>query len=396
MKGKKILIGISAGIAAYKIPLLVRLFKKAGCEVKILMTEKSVDFVTPLTLSTLSENPVYIKPFAENGVWNSHVDLSLWADAMIIAPATANTMGKMVNGIADNLLIATYLSARSQVFIAPTMDLDMYQHPSTQRNLKTLKEYGHVIIEPDSGELASGLRGEGRMKEPSEIFAIIEDFFKKKTDLAGKRVVVSAGPTFEHIDPVRFIGNHSSGLMGIKIAEECAKRGAQVDLVLGPTSLSARDERIKTHRVTTAKQMFDLCLPLFKSSQIGIMAAAIADFTPKHISDIKIKKGNNPPAIELIPTADVLAAMGEIKTSEQVLVGFALETNDEISNALSKLNRKNLDFIVLNSLNDVGAGFGTSTNKVTILKKDGSKLDFELKSKQDVAKDIVNQIVEIF
>ncbi len=395
MQGKKILIGISAGIAAYKIPLLIRLFKKAGCEVKVLMTEKSIDFVTPLTISTLSGNPVYIKPFGESGVWNSHVELSLWADAMIIAPATANTMGKMVNGIADNLLIATYLSARSQVFIAPTMDLDMFHHPSTQRNISTLKEFGHIIIEPDSGELASGLSGEGRMKEPSEIFEVISDYFKKKSDLTGKRVLVSAGPTHEAIDPVRFIGNSSTGLMGIKIAEECAKRGATVSLVLGPTNLSTNSPNINIIKITSANDMHKECLNLFPSSDIGIMAAAIADFTPKVKADLKIKKGNNPAAIELIPTIDVLAEMGKTKSKSQVLVGFALETNDEIENAKSKLSRKNLDFIVLNSLNDKGAGFATSTNKITILGKDEIKIEFDLKSKEEVAVDIVDQIVEL-
>jgi phosphopantothenoylcysteine decarboxylase/phosphopantothenate--cysteine ligase len=396
LSGKKILIGISAGIAAYKIPYLIRLLKKAGVEVQVVITPTAKDFVTPLTLSTLSENPVLGEPFdAKSGSWNSHVDLALWADLIVIAPATANTMAKMVTGITDNLLTAVCLSARSQIMIAPTMDLDMYKNAVTQRNIKALTDLGHIILEPNTGELASGLRGEGRMQEPEQLFDAIESFFKKKTPLTGKTVLVSAGPTYESIDPVRFIGNHSTGLMGVKIAETAAEAGANVILVSGPGVARVENKNIEQINITSAGEMFDVCMKHFPSCDIGIMAAAIADFTPKTKANQKIKKGNKPPVIELVPTEDVLLNMGRIKKENQILVGFALETDNEVDNAISKLERKNLDFIVLNSLRDNGAGFGHQTNKVVFIDRDKTQKDFPLKSKAEVAEDIISHITEI-
>jgi phosphopantothenoylcysteine decarboxylase/phosphopantothenate--cysteine ligase len=396
LSGKKILIGISAGIAAYKIPYLIRLLKKAGAEVQVVITPTAKDFVTPLTLSTLSENPVLSEPFdAKSGSWNSHVDLALWADLIVIAPATANTMAKMVTGITDNLLTAVCLSARSQIMIAPTMDLDMYKNAVTQRNIKALTDLGHIILEPNTGELASGLRGEGRMQEPEQLFDAIESFFKKKTPLTGKTVLVSAGPTYESIDPVRFIGNHSTGHMGVKIAETAAEAGANVILVSGPGVARVENKNIEQINITSAGEMFDVCMKHFPSCDIGIMAAAIADFTPKTKANQKIKKGNKPPVIELVPTEDVLLNMGRIKKENQILVGFALETDNEVDNAISKLERKNLDFIVLNSLRDNGAGFGHQTNKVVFIDRDKTQKDFPLKSKAEVAEDIISHITEI-
>jgi phosphopantothenoylcysteine decarboxylase/phosphopantothenate--cysteine ligase len=396
LSGKKILIGISAGIAAYKTPYLIRLLKKAGAEVQVVITPTAKDFVTPLTLSTLSENPVLSEPFdAKSGSWNSHVDLALWADLIVIAPATANTMAKMVTGITDNLLTAVCLSARSQIMIAPTMDLDMYKNAVTQRNIKALTDLGHIILEPNTGELASGLRGEGRMQEPEQLFDAIESFFKKKTPLTGKTVLVSAGPTYESIDPVRFIGNHSTGLMGVKIAETAAEAGANVILVSGPGVARVENKNIEQINITSAGEMFDVCMKHFPSCDIGIMAAAIADFTPKTKANQKIKKGNKPPVIELVPTEDVLLNMGRIKKENQILVGFALETDNEVDNAISKLERKNLDFIVLNSLRDNGAGFGHQTNKVVFIDRDKTQKDFPLKSKAEVAEDIISHITEI-
>jgi len=396
LSGKKILIGISAGIAAYKIPYLIRLLKKAGAEVQVVITPTAKDFVTPLTLSTLSENPVLSEPFdAKTGSWNSHVDLALQADLIVIAPATANTMAKMVTGITDNLLTAVCLSARSQIMIAPTMDLDMYKNAVTERNIKALSDLGHIILEPNTGELASGLRGEGRMQEPEQLFDAIESYFKKKTPLTGKTVLVSAGPTYESIDPVRFIGNHSTGLMGVKIAETTAEAGANVILVSGPGVARVENKNIEQINITSAGEMFDICMKHFPSCDIGIMAAAIADFTPKTKAGQKIKKGNKPPVIELVPTEDVLLNMGRIKKENQILVGFALETDNEVDNAISKLERKNLDFIVLNSLRDKGAGFGHQTNKVVFIDRDKTLKDFPLKSKAEVAEDIINHITEI-
>jgi phosphopantothenoylcysteine decarboxylase/phosphopantothenate--cysteine ligase len=396
LKGKKIIIGITASIAAYKIPLLVRLLKKAEAEVQIIMTPAARDFVTPLTLSTLSGNPVRTEMFdKEDGNWHSHVELGLWADLMLIAPASANTMGKMCQGIADNLLLTTYLSARCPVMIAPAMDLDMYQHPSTRQNIEKLQSWGHHIIEPTEGELASGLCGAGRMEEPENIFRIIEDFFKKKTKLSGKKVLVSAGPTYEPIDPVRFIGNHSSGKMGFALAEELANRGAKVTLVAGPVSLNVQHPDIQRINVQSAAEMYEACIRAFEQSDIGIMAAAIADFTPAKVADKKIKKGDQVPEIELKPTRDVLRAMGKRKKNGQFLVGFALETDNEIENAKKKLHTKNLDLIVLNSLQDKGAGFAHPTNRVTLIDSRGGERAYDLKDKREVAADIVNRIEEM-
>ncbi|MCK5857026.1 MAG: bifunctional phosphopantothenoylcysteine decarboxylase/phosphopantothenate--cysteine ligase CoaBC [Bacteroidales bacterium] len=396
LKGKKIIIGITASIAAYKIPLLVRLLKKAGAEVKIIITPSAKDFVTPLTLSTLSGNPVLSELFdKQDGSWNSHVELGLWADLFLVAPASANTLSKMAHGAADNLLLTSYLSARSPVFIAPAMDLDMYKHPSTKQNIDLLRSFGHYIIEPTEGELASGLCGAGRMEEPEVMFDIIQDFFKKKTKLSGKKVLVSAGPTFEAIDPVRFIGNHSSGKMGFAIADELASRGAIVTLVSGPVNISSTHAHIKRIDVTTAEQMYDACIANFESMDIGIMAAAIADFTPKNVADRKIKKENATPVIELVSTKDVLKEMGRQKKDNQLLIGFALETNDEVANALKKLHKKNLDLIVLNSLQDPGAGFKHATNQVSLIDRNEHIQAFELKNKDDVARDIVNRIEEL-
>lgn len=395
LTGKKILIGITGGIAAYKIPLLIRLLKKEGAEVKVIASSMALEFVTPLTLSTLSGNPIYTEFHnRKNGEWNSHVDLGMWADLFLIAPVTANTMGKMVNGIADNLLLTTYLSVKCPVLFAPAMDLDMYQHPSTKANVKKLVEYGHYLIEPTEGELASGLCGEGRMEEPESVFKIIKDQLKKKVDLAGKKVLVSAGPTHEAIDPVRFIANRSSGLMGYSIAEELANRGAEVLLVSGPTKLSAKHQSIVTKQVVSANEMYCACVDSFANVDIAIMTAAVADYKPAVVSGSKIKKSENIMSLELVPTPDILAELGKLKTDKQFLVGFALETDDEEINAKKKLDNKNLDFIVLNSLNDEGAGFGVPTNRITILEKSLKKTEYELKSKTEVATDIVNRIVE--
>jgi phosphopantothenoylcysteine decarboxylase/phosphopantothenate--cysteine ligase len=396
LKGKKIIIGITASIAAYKIPLLVRLLKKAEAEVQIIMTPAARDFVTPLTLSTLSGNPVHTEMFdKEDGNWHSHVELGLWADLMLIAPASANTMGKMCQGIADNLLLTTYLSARCPVMIAPAMDLDMYQHPSTRQNIEKLQSWGHHIIEPTEGELASGLCGAGRMEEPENIFRIIEDFFKKKTKLSGKKGLVSAGPTYAPMDPVRFIGNHSSGKIGFALAEELANRGAKVTLVAGPVSLNVQHPDIQRINVQSAAEMYEACIRAFEQSDIGIMAAAIADFTPAKVADKKIKKGDQVPEIELKPTRDVLRAMGKRKKNGQFLVGFALETDNEIENAKKKLHTKNLDLIVLNSLQDKGAGFAHPTNRVTLIDSRGGERAYDLKDKREVAADIVNRIEEM-
>jgi len=396
LKGKKIIIGVTASIAAYKIPLLVRMLKKAGAEVQIIITPSAKDFVTPLTLSTLSGKPVLSEMYdKQDGSWNSHVDLGLWADLFLVAPVSANTMGKMVSGIADNLLLTTYLSARSSVFIAPAMDLDMYKHPSTKNNIDRLRSFGHHIIEPTEGELASGLCGAGRMEEPEKIFEAIEEFFKKKTKLTAKRIIVSAGPTYEAIDPVRFIGNHSSGKMGFAIADELASRGANVTLVAGPVSMETKFSHIKRIDVTTAQEMYAACTKAFQKADIGIMAAAIADFTPETVAGQKIKKGDVTPEIHLKPTKDVLKEMGAQKNKNQLLIGFALETNDEVANAIKKLHKKNLDLIVLNSLQDPGAGFKHATNQVSLIDRDEHIQAFELKDKEEVAKDIVNRIEDL-
>jgi phosphopantothenoylcysteine decarboxylase/phosphopantothenate--cysteine ligase len=395
LSGKKIILGVSGGIAAYKSASLVRLFIKAGAHVQVIMTPASKDFVTPLTLSTLSKNPVHSSFYNEeddNAVWNNHVDLALWADYIVVAPATANTMSKMVNGNCDNLLIATYLSAKCPVYIAPAMDLDMYKHPSTIANFHTFSKYGDVIIPAESGELASGLSGEGRMAEPENIVAFLEKEIESKLPLKGKKILVTAGPTYEAIDPVRFIGNHSSGKMGFDIARAAANLGAEVILVTGPTSLQVKHSLINTIRITSAQEMYTACHDHFNNVDVMIAAAAVADYRPKNIASQKIKKNDATFTIELEKTKDILASLGEIKKN-QFLIGFALETENEIENAKLKIQKKNLDLIVLNSLNDDGAGFGKDTNKVTFINNHFVIEPQELKSKEDVAIDIVNKIV---
>lgn len=395
LSGKNILLGITAGIAAYKSATLVRLFIKAGAQVKVVMTPASKDFITPLTLSTLSKNQVYSSFTNEdddNAVWNNHVELGLWADLFLIAPATANTLSKMVNGTSDNLLLATYLSAKCPVYFAPAMDLDMYKHQSTKNSFKTLKSFGNIMIPATKGELASGLVGEGRMAEPEDIVAFIEKDILKSLPLKGKQVLITAGPTYEAIDPVRFIGNHSSGKMGFEIAKTAANLGAEVTLITGPTHQKVAHSFIDVIPVTSAEEMYVEAHKYFKDSDIAILSAAVADFKAKEVSEKKIKKADSALTIELEKTKDILASLGRIK-KKQVLVGFALETNNELENAKDKLKRKNLDLIVLNSLNDKGAGFGGSTNKVTIINKKGSINSYELKSKAEVAKDLFAEIL---
>ncbi len=393
IKGKKILIGITGGIAAYKIATLTRLFVKAGAEVKIIMTPFAQKFITPLTLATLSKNPVYTDFFDEKtGQWHSHVDLALWADLFLIAPATANTIAKMAYGIADNYLLTVYLSSRSPVFVAPAMDRDMYKHPATQRAIRVLKKRGHHIIEPQEGELASGLTGKGRMEEPEKIFDIIENFFTSSEDFAGKKVLITAGPTYEHIDPVRFIGNHSSGKMGYAIAAEFANRGAEVWLVYGPTFLNADNPAITIYRVTSADEMNEKVLELFPKADIAVFAAAVADYKPAKTVQTKIKKSDDKLILELVKNPDIAQNTAKIKKPGQITVGFALETDNEEFNAVEKLKKKKFDFIVLNSLKDKNAGFGYDTNKITIIFPDGRKKPFPLKDKTLVAKDIVDEI----
>lgn len=396
LSGKKILLGITAGIAAYKTAILVRLFIKSGAEVQVIMTPASKDFITPLTLSTLSKNPVHSAFYSkedENELWNNHVELGLWADYMVIAPATANTLSKMTNGTCDNLLMATYLSAKCPVYFAPAMDLDMFKHPSSIQSMSKLQEYGNIMIPATSGELASGLVGEGRMAEPEDIVTFIEKDIEDKLPLKGKRVLITAGPTYEAIDPVRFIGNHSSGKMGFAIASSAAKLGAEVILISGPSNENISSSLIQRVDVVSAEEMYLACHKYYNSSNIAILSAAVADYRPKNVAKKKIKKNDAYMQIELEPTKDILASLGEIK-SNQFLVGFALETNDEVANAIGKLEKKNLDAIVLNSLNDKGAGFATSTNKITFIDKNKEKASFELKSKVDVANDILNEIVK--
>lgn len=398
MKGKKIVLGITGSIAAYKACTLIRLFIKAGAEVQVVITPAGKEFVTPVTLSTLTSKPVVSDFFSRrDGSWHSHVDLGLWADAMVIAPCTASTLGKMAHGIADNMLITTYLSMKAPVFIAPAMDLDMYRHPATQANLRTLQQFGNHIIEAASGELASHLVGKGRMEEPEFIFKAIADYFTlqdaiaHKKDLQGRRVLITAGPTYEKLDAVRFIGNFSTGKMGFALAEECAARGAQVELVAGPVSLHTHHPSIHRTDVMSAQQMYDAATLLFNDCDTAILCAAVADFTPKHVADNKIKReGSGGLHIDLQPTHDIARQLGQMKRKEQNLVGFALETDHELDHALDKLQRKNLDFIVLNSLRTPGAGFAYDTNQVTLLFADGSRKDFDLKSKREVASDIVD------
>ena len=393
LSGKKILIAITGGIAAYKINTLVRDFIKNGAEVQVILTPSAKEFVSSLTLSTLSKKKVFSEFSSQDGEWNSHVDLALWADVMLVAPCTANTLAKMVNGICDNLVIATYLSAKCPVFIAPAMDLDMYIHPSTEQNLKLAEEYGNIIIPAEEGELASGLVGKGRMAETETIYKTIFDFFNsnQKKSLAGKTVLVTAGPTYEAIDPVRFIGNHSSGKMGFAIAEEAEKRGAKVILISGPTALST-DKNISLEKVNSAKEMYNAVFQYFDNTDIAIMSAAVADYAPKEVAQEKIKKNDDEMTITLVKNPDILKTMGE-KKKNQFLVGFALETQNEEENAKGKLVRKNLDMIVLNSLKDSGAGFKNDTNKIKIITPSEQK-DFALKSKEDVAKDILDFVEE--
>lgn len=395
LNGKHIILGISGGIAAYKSVYLLRLLIKAGAEVQVVITPAGKEFITPVTLSALSGKPVISDFFTANtGEWHSHVDLGLWADAMVIAPATASTIAKMANGVADNMLITTYLSSKSPVFIAPAMDLDMFAHPSTKRNLELLRSYGNHIIEPASGELASHLFGKGRMEEPENIVRHLDDYFATASDLAGKHVLITAGPTYEKIDPVRFIGNYSSGKMGYAIAEEAAHRGAEVTIVSGPVAVTAKNPGITVINVESAQEMHDECVKLFPSTDLAIMCAAVADYTPAHSSNVKIKREKDEiPVIRLVKNPDIAACLGGMKREGQILVGFALETNDENANALDKMRRKNLDMIVLNSLRDKGAGFRTDTNKVTIFNTDGSRTDFPMKNKTEVAKDIIDAII---
>lgn len=397
MISKKILIGITGSIAAYKIPLLVRLLKKEGAEVQVVMTDAARDFVTPLTLATLSGRPVLSKGFdPETGKWNSHVELGLWADLMVIAPASANTIAKMAAGAADNYLLTVCLSAKCPVMFAPAMDLDMYKHPATQQNIRTLIERGYRFVAPAAGELASGLCGEGRMEEPQEIFNIIKDYFQKKQRYAGKKVLVTAGPTYEAIDPVRFIGNHSSGLMGIEIARAFADQGADVTLVLGPSAIRPERANINVLPVTSAKEMFEAATAAFKKADIAVLCAAVADFRPEMAADQKIKKDPNKDEmiLRLVKTEDILKTLGENKTDKQFLVGFALETENGLANAKKKLHTKNLDMIVLNTMNEAGVGFKTKTNKVSVIMRDDQVVDFELKPKREVAADILNVIYQ--
>jgi phosphopantothenoylcysteine decarboxylase/phosphopantothenate--cysteine ligase len=396
LKGKNILIGITGSIAAYKAATLVRLLIKEGASVKVVMTPLAKEFITPLTLATLSKNPILVDFFnPENGDWNSHVDLGIWADLYLIAPASANTIAKMATGVADNLLLTSYLSAKCPVMVAPAMDLDMYQHPTTQQNIKTLAGFGNVIIEATTGELASGLSGKGRMEEPENILEYVKSFFAQQQDLLGKKILVTSGPTYEPIDPVRFIGNRSSGKMGASIAIELANRGASVVLVSGPTTNLPNHPSIELVKVNTASQMFNAASKVFPACSVAILAAAVADFTPKEVANDKIKRKGDEIILHLQPTQDIAKFLGQSKTPNQIIVGFALETENEIENATLKLESKNLNFIVLNSTKDQGAGFDVDTNKVTIIHRNGSVVPFDLKPKNQVAKDIVNELVKL-
>jgi len=396
LEGKKIILGICGSIAAYKSASLVRLLIKAGADVKVVMTPDATGFITPLTLSTLSKNPVLVGYTSdETGAWNNHVEMGLWADLFIIAPASANTMAKMANGLSDNLLTAVYLSAKCPVYFAPAMDLDMWKHEATQHNIQKLQSYNNILIPPGSGELASGLYGEGRMAEPEEIVEFLVADIKRKLPLASQKILVTAGPTYEAIDPVRFIGNHSSGKMGFAIADQLTLLGADVTLIAGPTAQKSKHGSIKRVDVTSAAEMLDACLRYYHDSKACIMCAAVADYTPVTVSAQKIKKQDKGLNVELKKTTDILKTLGQQKLAGQILVGFALETNDEEKNAIEKLQKKNLDFIVLNSLNDKGAGFKSDTNKITIIDHNLQKTTFKLKDKDAVAADICNKVVEL-
>lgn len=396
MEGKKILLGITGSIAAYKSAILIRFLVKAGADVKIVMTESAKEFITPLTLSVLSKHPVIsVSHNPESGEWNNHIDASVWADVFIIAPASANTLAKMANGIADNHLLTCYLSARCPVFIAPAMDLDMFKNPTVKENLQKLSSFkNHHLISVTEGELASGLFGEGRMEEPEKIFRILENFFSNTMPLRGMKALVTAGPTYEAIDPVRFIGNRSSGKMGFAIAEELSKRGAKVTLVTGPSNLLLNDKAVIRTNVKSAEEMYNACMKNFEDMDIIVMSAAVADYKPGEESLKKIVKKNNPLSLSLIPTTDILKSMGEKKSANQLLVGFALETDNELNHAREKLKNKNLDIIVLNSLNDEGAGFEVSTNKVTIIERSGKEHSYVKKPKEEVAIDLVNVLLD--
>lgn len=396
MKGKHIVLGITGSIAAYKACTLIRLLIKAGAEVQVVITPSGKEFITPLTLSALTSKPVISEFFAQrDGTWHSHVDLGQWADAMIIAPATASTIGKMANGVADNMLITTYLSMKAPVFIAPAMDLDMFAHPSTRQNLDRLNAFGNIIIEPQSGELASHLIGKGRMEEPERIFETLADFFASRQRLKGKKVLITAGPTYEKIDPVRFIGNYSSGKMGYALAETCAAQGAEVTVVSGPVSLTAKHPNIHIIHVESAAEMYTATTGAFPKADVGILCAAVADFTPATTATEKIKREGDTLHLDLVATRDIAAALGQAKRTDQKLIGFALETTNEKEHAKAKLAKKHLDFIVLNSLNDKGAGFAHDTNKVTIIAKNEERV-FELKTKSEVAQDIIDYLCESF
>lgn len=395
MKGKKIVLGITGSIAAYKAAVLTRALIKKGAEVQIVITPAGKEFITPITLSALTGKPVISEFFAQrDGTWHSHVDLGLWADAMLIAPATASTIGKMAHGIADNMLVTTYLSMKAPVFIAPAMDLDMFAHPSTRHNLDTLRSYGNHIIEPASGELASHLVGKGRMEEPEKIVEVLETFFARAEDLKGKHILITAGPTYEKIDPVRFIGNYSSGKMGYALAEACARRGADVTLISGPVALQVQHPAIRRIDVESAEQMYQAAIRIYPQANAGILCAAVADFTPETVASNKIKREGEDLIVRLKPTQDIAAALGKIKRPDQRLVGFALETYDEQIHAQEKRKRKNFDFIVLNSLNDAGAGFRCDTNKITILDESGIT-PYPLKDKHEVASDIIDKLSAI-
>jgi phosphopantothenoylcysteine decarboxylase / phosphopantothenate---cysteine ligase len=393
LKGKKILLGITGSIAAYKSAVLVRLLVKQGADVKVIMTRAAKDFVTPLSLSTLSKNDV-LADITDNDTWANHVMLGRWADVMLIAPLSCNTLAKMANGLCDNLLMAVYLSATCPVVVAPAMDEDMWHHSSTKENLKKIASFNNQIIPVEKGELASGLVGEGRMAEPENIVNWLEIFFSNKLQLKGKKVLITGGPTYESIDPVRFIGNHSSGKMGVAIAEEMKNRGANVTLVLGPSNISV-PENIEVIKITSANEMYEACVSRFENTDIAVMSAAVADYTPVNTASQKIKKNDSTFSIELTKTKDILKSLGEKKNNKQLLVGFALETNNEKEYALKKLQAKNADMIVLNSLNDTGAGFGHDTNKITIFDKHNNEYKFDTKSKKEVAKDIVNTIIKL-